>query len=150
MVQADALSRMFTAVGKQMESDLEATENLVLQLNRENSHRKSISDILKRKNINVSSKRLYEIFKKCEVCAKSDRKNVKPAYYIKTELPGERMAFDILEVEKNKRIIVAIDYFSRYVFAEELKSKEAVETLEFIKNVYSKFNFKTLVADNGK
>ncbi|KAG0437744.1 Retrovirus-related Pol polyprotein from transposon 17.6 [Dictyocoela muelleri] len=63
-VQAIALSRMFTAVRKQSESDLKATENLLIKFHRENSHMKSISDILKRKNIDISQKRLYEIFKK--------------------------------------------------------------------------------------
>ncbi|KAI5151864.1 hypothetical protein ENBRE01_2444 [Enteropsectra breve] len=54
-----------------------------------------------------------------------------------------------LKISPKEKIIMAIDYFSRYLFAKVLETKQWFKTMEFIKEVYKKLPFKTLVADNG-
>jgi hypothetical protein len=64
--------------------------------------------------------------------------------------PWEMVGIDMLEISKRKRIVVMIDYLSRYVCAKLLKNKKAEQVLGCIKSFYEKFKFKKLLADNGK
>ncbi|KAG0420324.1 Gag-Pol polyprotein, partial [Dictyocoela roeselum] len=66
-----------------------------------------------------------------------------------TSFPGERVAFDILEIKKNDLILLGIDYFTRKVFGKAINSKCSEKILEFIKCVHGEFPMKTLLTDNG-
>ncbi|KAG0441136.1 Pro-Pol polyprotein [Dictyocoela muelleri] len=101
-------------------------------------------------NIKINQKILEKILKLCKICCKEDNKYLKSANFIKTTFPGEIVSIDLMEINKNTRIIVAIDYFSRYIFAKVTKTKTSDKVLDFIKYVYEKFEFKKLNVDNGK
>jgi transposase InsO family protein len=50
----------------------------------------------------------------------------------------------------NDRVVVAIDYFSRKIWAKVLRSKESGKVLKFVKSVYDEIPFRKLITDNGK
>src|SRR5699024_9702056 len=56
----------------------------------------------------------------------------------------------MLEIGKGKLVVVAIDYFSRYIFAKFITTKEAKKIVDFLDEIYKKFKFKILHSDNGK
>ncbi|KAG0420595.1 Retrovirus-related Pol polyprotein from transposon gypsy [Dictyocoela roeselum] len=95
-------------------------------------------------------KLVKEALKKCYECCINDKKRAKSSNFIETSFPGERIGLDLLEVRKNSYIAVAIDYFSRFAFAKVIKSKKVTEILKFLDYVASKFEFKTINADNGR
>ncbi|KAG0440252.1 hypothetical protein DMUE_1873 [Dictyocoela muelleri] len=88
----------------------------ILKIHSDCNHRKTISDKLENENIYISKNMIDLILKGCDVCFKVNIKYIKSAQYIKTTFPGEIFAFDLIEIKKDMRIIVAIDYFSRFVF----------------------------------
>ncbi|KAG0441386.1 hypothetical protein DMUE_1088 [Dictyocoela muelleri] len=79
-----------------------------------------------------------------------DKKLFKNAKYVNTSKPGEIIEFDLMEIKKGEFINVGIDYFSRYVFAKKLNSKKTHEVLKSINDIYTKFMFEELIADNGR
>ncbi|KAG0441496.1 Retrovirus-related Pol polyprotein from transposon [Dictyocoela muelleri] len=139
--QANTLSRMFVSVVPEDNSLYEDLVKKILEIHKNYNHRKNIENLLNDENIKISKKELNEIFKKCDVFCQADKKIIKTANYVKTKFSGEIMAFDIMEIDKNREIIVGIDYFSRFTFAKLIKSKEAIEIIKFIQNVFDKFNF---------
>ncbi|KAG0434267.1 Pro-Pol polyprotein [Dictyocoela muelleri] len=90
------------------------------------------------------------ILKGLYLCCKVDSKYIKSSQYIETTFPGKIFAFDMIEIKKDMRIIVAINYFSRFVFAKVLNLKYLKKVLAFIKEVYQNIEFKKLITDNGK
>ncbi|KAG0435104.1 hypothetical protein DMUE_4882 [Dictyocoela muelleri] len=59
------------------------------------------------------------------------------------------VAFDLMEVDRSKHIIVGIDYYSRYGFSMSVGSTKASAVLKFIKNVFSIFKFEKMIVDNS-
>ncbi|KAG0440792.1 hypothetical protein DMUE_1489 [Dictyocoela muelleri] len=104
---------MFIAVSNNNEINL---EEIVLIIHKENAHRVSLINILREQGINYSHRKLKNILINCDVCSRIDKNNEKTAIFVETDFPGEKMAFDIMEIKQNQRIIVAIDYFSRFAF----------------------------------
>lgn len=70
--------------------------------------------------------------------------------YISTNEPGELVGIDLLNMGKNDKVIILINYFSRKIYAKTLKTKKSTEVLRFIKKVYVKFPFKMIISDNGR
>lgn len=66
------------------------------------------------------------------------------------EGPIGLMTVDFLDMGSEEKVLVAIDYFFRFVFAKIVTSKNAEKILDFIKEVFNKFKFKMLLSDNGK
>jgi transposase InsO family protein len=84
------------------------------------------------------------------MCAKKDKKVGKTCKFVEVEQPGDRLGIDLLELRKNDKIFLAIDYFSRKIFGKTIKTKEAVKIVEFLKEIYKVFPFKEMITDNGK
>ena len=93
---------------------------------------------------------LVGILNSCTKCLSKDPKNENTCYYVETNEPGEIVSMDILEIGPKEKILVAIDYFSRIVFAKRLQTKQSKKVLRFIQEVYSSLPFKMLLTDNGK
>jgi IS30 family transposase len=93
---------------------------------------------------------LKDILEDCVVCKKKDSKISQGGSFIRTSYPVELYGVDIMEFDKKNLVIIGVDYYTRKVHGKALKSKEAYKILEFLKDVYNKFKFKTLVSDNGK
>lgn len=70
--------------------------------------------------------------------------------FIFTFSPGERIAFDLLEINKNNLTILGVDYFTRKMFGRHLQSKESRKILQFIKEIHLELPIKTLITDNGR
>lgn len=85
-----------------------------------------------------------EIIKGCNTCIRKDKSDWKSGKYVETERPGELVSFDMLEIEKNKRIIIGIDYFTRKLYDKYFTSKETDKILKFIKQVYEEFLFEAI------
>jgi hypothetical protein len=69
---------------------------------------------------------------------------------VKTENPGEIVALDVLELTKNKRILLGIDYFSRKLFGMKIKSKAAKNTIKLLEQILKEITINKLVMDNGR
>lgn len=149
MVSADALSRAFFAENEELK-DKSILKERILQIHTKLNHRKNIEGELRKLNINICKKKVIKILNLCRICLEQDKKYYKLCKFIHTKFPGEKMAFDILEIGKGDLVVMGIDYFTRKLFAKSLTNKEAEEVVEFIKSVYKEFPFKSLIADNGR
>lgn len=69
---------------------------------------------------------------------------------MRVKRPGERIGIDMMEIKNNDYIIVAIDYFTRKIFAKSVNSKEAGKIVNFLDQIYSVMKFETLLSDNGR
>lgn len=150
MVETDSLSRLaFNSKNDMFKLSNESMEK-IKELHKKLGHRKTIFKNIIEEGINASQKEIREILRDCEVCAKKDKKIGKKARLIRVDKPGELMGADMLDIGKEEKIIVMIDYFTRKVFANMVNSKEANKVLKFIKEVYEEFPFKNLRMDNGR
>jgi hypothetical protein len=50
----------------------------------------------------------------------------------------------MFEIEKNKRVILGIDYFTRKLYGKYVTSKASEKVLDFIDNVYKECRFKNV------
>ena len=55
-----------------------------------------------------------------------------------------------MEISKNERIVVLINYFTRKVYAKLITTKEMVKMPKFLSEVHKEFKFEKIIADNGK
>ncbi|KAG0440539.1 hypothetical protein DMUE_1669 [Dictyocoela muelleri] len=122
----------------------------ILNIHCDNNHRKNIYNICKTENSLITKRLIRKALKCCKECCLTDKKYVKGSNFVKTKLPGERIGVDILEIKKNKYIVMGIDYFSRYSFGKIIKSKKVEEIIKFLNYIYSKLKFKSMTADNGR
>jgi hypothetical protein len=116
LIAADALSRSQKNTINKIEKCDENIKKNVLQLHIRLNHRKNIKKECEDEKIKISENDLRRILNCCEVCLKYDKIYSNGSEYIETNEPGEIVAFDLLEIKKNQRIILGIDYFSRKLF----------------------------------
>lgn len=147
MILADAMSRSKIDDQNQENSSEKIAE--IIKIHESFNHRRSILNDIKKIGIEVSQKELDYILSQCIVCLERDNKHVNSSSYIDTHKPGEKVGIDLLET-KNHWVIVLIDYFSRKVFTRIITSKHGTKILEFVRDVYKKFNFSKIISDNGK
>lgn len=149
IITSDALSRSYENVF-QIKCMVNHSVNEIFLIHEKMNHRKSILKDLENRGIKVSKSELEKILQKCETCKMHDKKYFKSLKHVNTEKPGEKFAVDILELTKNNKYILGIDYFSRKLFAKKINTKEPKNILEFIKMVYAELPFKELISDNGR
>ena len=142
LVESDILSRNCR--------DTRGEESKVIDIHIRRNHRNNIMEEVKNENIHISENKLKEITKNCEICQKVDRTYEKSCKFVRTVSPGEVVSMDIMDVDKRYKILVAIDYFTRYVWARCLDSKESRKVLDFIKDVHTEMKVQTLLTDSGK
>ena len=145
----DALSRIY-CIKSVKEGEKINMNKQILKIHEENSHRKDLRDKLEKIGISASEHIIRKIVNSCEICMRKDSKIGKSAKHVKTERPGEIVAMDIMEIKKGVKVIMAIDYFSRKLFAKLIKSKEARKCLNFIKEVHKYLKIEKLLTDHGK
>lgn len=75
---------------------------------------------------------LLKIFETCEVCKRYDKNVGKSCKFIEVAKPGEMLAISILESKKWDLVLVAIDYFSRKIWAKSITKKEAIKIVDFL------------------
>ncbi|KRH92306.1 LTR retrotransposon, partial [Pseudoloma neurophilia] len=78
-----------------------------------------------------------------------DSKDWKGGAHILTEAPGERIGVDFMKVG-NRWILIAIDYFTRLIFAEVAKNRTTEFILQFLDKLHKSFKFTGIVTDNAQ
>ncbi|KAG0441846.1 putative uncharacterized transposon-derived protein F54H12.3 [Dictyocoela muelleri] len=144
---ADVMSRSIENSDTNIENE---HVNKILRIHKELSHRKNISKNLEEQSVIVTKKDLKRILESCKICNEFDKKIKSKFSFIKTNNVGERAGCDILEIKKGKLILNLIDYFSRKVFSQKIRSKTPDEIIKFMNKVYDEFKFKSMITDNGK
>ena len=94
-VVSDALSRSINFLEKNL------NERKILDWHIKFNHRKDLVDKLRKNNISISKNNLRKILNKCKKCLIYDKKNYKNSKHILSSYSGEKVAFDILEINKN-------------------------------------------------
>lgn len=107
---------------------------------------------LKRKFYWIGMKKTIEnIIKKCDVCLRLNRKNMGGCEFVETTRQLEKVALDLIDLRSSGvYILVAIDYYTRYVLAEVINNKNSETVLEIIKNWTIDFKPEEFVTDNGR
>lgn len=149
MVVPDALSRSLENFEEGGEIH-NIEEEKVLKIHENVGHRKGIKKELQAEKILLNNNQIRKILRGCESCQRKDPNNYKVKGFVRTTFPGEKVGVDIMEISPKEKIIMAIDYFTRYLFAKVLNSKESTKVLEFMQQVNKKLKIITLIADNGK
>ncbi|MGL5706922.1 MAG: reverse transcriptase domain-containing protein [Aeromonas sp.] len=147
---SDALSR---APMQEVQGGEEINKEMIdeiMKVHEKFNHRKTLNEELKQLNINISQTKLLNILSNCIVCKRKDTKRGKTCKYISVLKPGEKIGIDILHLDQKIKIIMAIDYFSRKLFAKLVSTKESYKIVEFLENLYLRFPFENIVMDNGK
>jgi hypothetical protein len=149
LIAPDALSRAALEISKNKDEDAKK-RNEILNIHERLNHRKTIMKDVERMGHSINEKELSEILKCCDVCIKKDRQKVHTCHFNETTYPGEKIGVDILDIGKNKKVVMAIDYFSRKLFAKMIKKKKALKVKKFLDDIFREFKFKFLITDNGK
>jgi hypothetical protein len=162
MITADVLSRHFTENDKnqiEIESNNqeikdEHTRDVnfdnIMNIHEKLNHRRIILNEIISQGIVISKNELDKILSSCMVCKKKERKIGKTCEYVNIKKPGERIGVDILELTHGDKIVMAIDYFSRYLWAKCISTKEPNKICAFLKEVYGNSKYKCIVTDNGR
>ncbi|KAG0431912.1 putative uncharacterized transposon-derived protein F54H12.3, partial [Dictyocoela muelleri] len=132
-----------------MENEMDIIEKII-KIHENLSHRKTIIDEIKKNNIDLSAKKIKEILESCIICKMNDKKKIKVKGFNFTSFPGENIAVDILEFKKGVKILTAIDYFSRKIFAKFIRKKNAAEVITLLDEIFEELKFKLIISDNGK
>jgi acetyl/propionyl-CoA carboxylase alpha subunit len=80
---------------------------------------------------------------------KRTNKGENTCWFVKVTEPGERLGVDMMEINNKMRLIIAVDYFTRKIFAKQVNSKRGEKIVKFLQCVYNKMAFKSLITDNG-
>ena len=147
---ADALSRSKSTPKKGEESYTDKIREKVFTMHKNLNHRKKIREEIRKIGIEISEKKLEILLKECTVCALKDRKNESTCYHVKTDRPGQLLGVDVLQITPKDKIVVAIDYFSRKLFAKNIETKEDYKIVVFLNEVWNKFPIEEIISDNGK
>jgi hypothetical protein len=149
LIGADALSRSVMTV-KDGEDEEEKLEKKVFEYHKRMCHRKTTLVHLKKElKIEISKEKLKKILNKCIVCKRKEGKPGKSCKFIHTTFPGEKVGIDLMEVTRNQRIVVAIDYFTRKIYAKYIINKKPEHIVRFLDYVSSEIKINTIVSDNG-
>lgn len=95
---------------------------------------------------------IEKVLKNCETCQKYNRKTSGGTDFVCTTIYLEKIGLDIIEFrEEIVFIVVAIDYFTRRVWARVLKSKQAMGIVNFIKDLCAQGKkTEEIITDNGR
>lgn len=90
--------------------------------------------------------------KKCETCQKYNRKTSGGCEFISTSRYLEKVGMDLIEFrDEGYYVVVAVDYFTRRMWARPLKTKSAAGVIEFLKDLCRQGKKpEEIVTDNGK
>lgn len=98
----------------------------------------------------IGMKRTIErAIKNCETCTKMNRK-VKRGYdFIKTTSKMQKVGLYIMELNHN-RVLLTIDYHTRYLFGEIIENKSAEQIVNVVKRWCTDHILEEFITDNGK
>ncbi|MGL5708994.1 MAG: DDE-type integrase/transposase/recombinase, partial [Aeromonas sp.] len=89
--------------------------------------------------------------KRCEVCRINNRKKSGGSEFVETTRELEKVTLDLISLGGNNRyILVAIDYHTRFVLVEMIRSKNASKIVYIISKWGSGWKPEELITDNGK
>lgn len=60
------------------------------------------------------------------------------------------MTSEKMQVNEKKKIVLAIDYFTRMVYGAVILTKESGKILRFLQGIHKKLEIKKLITDSGK
>ena len=135
-VRADILSRSFPKCdqGEDVLLD-EQTKDEVLKIHTASVHRKDIMPELHGKNIYITQRKLKEAISDCITCTQFDKKPHTFRGFRLTTSSGEIIGLDIMELTKTKKIMLAIDYFSRKLYGIHIRNKRPSQTIKLLSKV---------------
>lgn len=120
LLRLDALSRAPPETNALLNRIIRKTIKKNNEINERCNHRKTISEELEKEDIKISKEQMKQILDECMICKRWDPNVDNASGYVRIDRPGEVLAVDLLERGPKERVIVAIDYFSRFVFAKVL------------------------------
>ncbi|KAM0684985.1 hypothetical protein COBT_003805 [Conglomerata obtusa] len=113
--------------------EINERKELVVNIHEKSNHRgiESVYYELKKEYYWIGMKKTIEnVIKKCETCAQINRKNKCGYIYIETKRPLQKVGVDIIDFRAyGYYVVVAIDYFTRYVYTKVITDKKA-ETIK--------------------
>ncbi|KAF9752783.1 Transposon Tf2-6 polyprotein, partial [Nosema granulosis] len=79
------------------------------------------------------------ILKECETCQVANRKTKGGVEFVTANRKGEKFAIDIMEIgEPRRRILIGIDYFTRYVYAKQIKERTSEEIISVLEEWFTR------------
>lgn len=95
-------------------------------------------------------KTIINVVKACEVCQINNKKKMGGSEFVQTSRVLEKVALDLIDTGK-EYVLVAMDYFSRVVLGEIIRSKEANEIVKLVRKWCKNGDIpEELITDNGK
>ena len=153
MYEADALSRMYNIEEKVKTLPTEDQRKMIIDMHEEVGHRAvDVTEYAIKKQytswINMRQHIKDEIGN-CETCIRNKAKNKGGSIFVESERKLEKVGVDILEYNENY-ILVAIDYYTRRIWATVLKSKAGIEISSVLTLWFKRFgNPETIIIDQG-
>lgn len=97
-------------------------------------------------------KQIESVLKKCELWQQYNRKSSNKDEFVTSSRPFEKVALDLIDMrQEGCYILVAIDYFTRFIVSKTLENKSAETVCNVIKEWYGQgYIPETLISDNGK
>ena len=96
------------------------------------------------------SQQIEDLVKSCPVCVKATPPPREPLLQSSLpDFPWERVATDLFEL-KGENYLVVVDYYSRYIEVQKLKSTTSTSVVTALKELFSRHGVpSTMVSDNG-
>ncbi|KAF9761965.1 hypothetical protein NGRA_2301 [Nosema granulosis] len=90
--------------------------------------------------------------KKCETCNINNRKTTGGCDFVATNKRLKKVVLDLMDIGgENRYVLVGIDYFTRRLWGQRLRSKETCAVLEVLQRWIHEDGFpEEYVTDNGK
>lgn len=95
---------------------------------------------------------IREKLKRCEICLINNRKNKGGSEFVETTRKLEKWAIDIVKIETDdKWVMVGIDYFTRYLFAEVIDSRTTRNVMITLGKWFNRRGVpEEIISDNAK
>ncbi|KAF9752815.1 Transposon Tf2-9 polyprotein, partial [Nosema granulosis] len=93
-----------------------------------------------------------KILKECEICQVANRKTKGGVEFVTSVRKGEKFAIDIMEIgEPKKRVLIGIDYFTRYLYAKILEERTTEKVIAALEEWFSVDEVpECIISDNAK
>ncbi|OQS53370.1 pol [Ecytonucleospora hepatopenaei] len=143
---ADSLSRN---LGNVDEETIKKLNGLHVRLGHKGFE--SIKHEVKEIGLDCTNNEIKEMLSRCEICLKYNSQKRDEIKEIIVTKPFEKIGIDTKIIDgKTKAVLIAIDFFSRYIWIKELEEKTEENILKCLKNWFEKENVKMLIHDQGR
>lgn len=134
--------------------DVDKRKEIIVNAHEETHHRgvEATYYAVKQKYYWIGMKKTIEnVIKKCELCARYNRKKTGGCEFIESNGIFEKVGVDLIDLrDMGKYVLTMVDYFTRYLFAEVIEDKRSNTVVGVMERWTKEYTPEEIITDNGK